>query len=295
MPAKVTLAAMALLMMSCGNAQPSQPQPSQPQPQRIAAPAASSARQLAAIERASGGRLGVALIDGEGRTVFANRADERFAMCSTFKLALAAMFADGHDRTPLRITRAEMMGNSPYSERMLAGGEISIEGAGEHIVTDSDNASANLLLRRLGGPAEYTRRVRAWGDPVTRLDRYELGLNENAQGDPRDTTSPAAIAGTMRRLVMGDLLDAPARERFRGWLMGTRTGPGRIRAGLPAGWTMGHKTGTCGTAYNDVAFFRTARGHEYVLAVYLDRPTVGDRRADAAIADVARLAAGVVR
>ncbi len=94
---------------------------------------------------------------------------------------------------------------------------------------------------------------------------------------------------------MGDLLDAPARERLRGWMIGTRTGPGRIRAGLPAGWAMGHKTGTCGTAYNDVAFFRTPRGNEYVLAVYLDRPTVGDRAAEAAIADVARLAAGVVR
>lgn len=292
MPAKLTLAAMALLMMSCGNAQPSQPQP---QPQRKATPAADLARQLAAIERASGGRLGVALIDAEGRTLFAHRADERFAMCSTFKLALAAMFVGGHDRTPLRITRADLMGNSPYSGQMLAGGEISIEGAGEHIVTDSDNAAANLLLRRLGGPEEYTRRVRAWGDPVTRLDRYELGLNENAQGDPRDTTSPAAIAGTMRRLVLGDLLDAPARERFRGWLMGTRTGPRRIRAGLPAGWTMGHKTGTCGTAFNDVAFFRTPRGNEYVLAVYLDRPTVPGELAEAAMADVARLAARVVR
>ena len=290
MPAKLTLAAMALLMMSCGNAQPSQPQA-----QRAAPPAADVARQLAAIERASGGRLGVALIDAEGRTLFANRANERFAMCSTFKLALAAMFVDGHDRTPLRITRADMMGNSPYSGRMLAGGELSIAGAGEHIVTDSDNAAANLLLRRLGGPEEYTRRVRAWGDAVTRLDRYELGLNENARNDPRDTTSPAAMAGTMRGLVMGDLLDAPARERFRGWLMGTRTGPRRIRAGLPASWTMGHKTGTCGTAYNDVAFFRTARGNEYVLAVYLDRPTVPGDQAEAAIADVARLAVEVVR
>lgn len=290
MPAKLTLAAMAFLMMSCGNAQPSQPQP-----QRTAAPAANAARQLAAIERASGGRLGVALIDAGGRTLFAHRADERFAMCSTFKLPLAAMFADGSDRTPLRITRADMMGNSPYSEQRVAAGEISIEGAAEHAVTQSDNASANLLLRRLGGPEEYTRRLRAWGDPVTRLDRYELGLNENAQGDPRDTTSPAAMAGTTHRLVMGNLLATPARARLRTWMLATRTGLARLRAGLPAGWAMGHKTGTCGTAYNDVAFFRTARGNEYVLAVYLDRPTVHDERAEAAIADVARLAAGLVR
>ncbi len=285
MPAKVTLAALAFLLVSSGAAEQ----------QRAAAPAPGPAARLAAIERASGGRLGVALIDARGRTLLARRANERFAMCSTFKLPLAAMFADGSDRVPLRLTRADLMGNSPYSEQMAASGEMGVEGAAEHAVTESDNAAANLLLDRLGGPAAYTRRVRAWGDGVTRLDRRELGLNENARNDPRDTTSPAAMASNMRRLVMGNLLDPAARERLRTWLVATRTGPGRIRAGLPAGWTMGHKTGTCGTAVNDVAFFRTPTGNEYALAVYLDRPTVHDDRAEATIAEVARLAAGMVR
>ena len=103
------------------------------------------------------------------------------------------------------------------------------------------------------------------------------------------------MAGTTHRLVMGNLLAAPARARLRTWMLATRTGLARLRAGLPAGWAMGHKTGTCGTAYNDVAFFRTPRGNEYVLAVYLDHPTVGDRASEAAIANVARLAARVVR
>jgi beta-lactamase class A len=289
MPAKLTLAAMALLLVTSGNAEQPEQQP------RAAAPAPDAARRLAAIERASGGRLGVVLIDARGRTLFSRRANERFAMCSTFKLPLAALYADGSDRTPLRITRADLMGNSDYSEQMVAAGEMSVAGAAEHIVTDSDNAAANLLLRRLGGPSVYTRRLRAWGDSVTRLDRFEMGLNENARNDPRDTTSPAAMGGTMRRLALGNLLQPAARARLRGWLVATRTGPGRIRAGLPAGWTMGHKTGTCGTAFNDVAFFRTPAGREYVLAVYLDRPTVHGDVAEAAIANVARLAAGTVR
>lgn len=289
MPAKLTLAAMAFLLMT--SAQQPQPRPRA----AIVTQSADAARRLAAIERASGGRLGVMLLDARGRTLFAHRPDERFAMCSTFKLPLAAMYADGSDRTPLRIARGDMMGNSPYSEQQVAAGEMSVEGAAEHIVSDSDNAAANLLLRRLGGPAVYTQRVRAWGDAVTRLDRYELGLNENARNDPRDTTSPAAMAGNMQRLVMGGLLAAPARDRLRGWLISTRTATRRLRAGLPAGWTMGHKSGTCGTAFNDVAFFRTPRGNEYALAVYLDRPTVRDAQAEAAIAEVARLAAGMVR
>jgi beta-lactamase class A len=130
---------------------------------------------------------------------------------------------------------------------------------------------------------------------VTRLDRPEPTLNQNARGDRRDSTSPAAMAGTTRRLVIGDLLDAAARDRLRTWLIASRTGLHRIRAGLPSGWTLGHKTGTCGNASNDVAFFRTPRGNEYVLAVYLDRPRGNDARADAAIAEVARLAARMVR
>jgi beta-lactamase class A len=113
MPAKLTLAAMAFLLVTSGNAE-------QPQMQPAVAPAANPAIRLAAIERASGGRLGVALIDARGRTLFAHRPNERFAMCSTFKLPLAAMYADGRDGTPLRLTRADLMGNSPYSERPRA-------------------------------------------------------------------------------------------------------------------------------------------------------------------------------
>lgn len=262
--------------------------------QRRAAPASDTARSLAAIERASGGRLGVALLDARGRILFSRRGDERFAMCSTFKLPLAAMFADGRDTSPLRLTRADLLGNSPYSEAMAPSGEMSIDGAAEHAVTQSDNTASNLLLDRLGGPAVYTQRVRAWGDAVTRLDRRELGLNENARSDPRDTTSPVAMAGTTRRLATADLLAPAARNRFRAWLVATRTGPRRLRAGLPAGWTLGHKTGTCGNAVNDVGFFRTPRGNEYVLAVYVDRPAT-DARGEAAIAEVARLAARLAR
>jgi beta-lactamase class A len=195
----------------------------------------------------------------------------------------------------LPFTRADVLPNSPYSDAVAAAGGMTVDAAAEHAVADSDNTAANLLLRRLGGPEEYTSRLRAWGDAVTRLDRPEPTLNQNARGDRRDSTSPAAMAGTTRRLVIGNLLDEPARDRLRTWLIATRTGPHRIRAGLPSGWTLGHKTGTCGNASNDVAFFRTPRGNEYVLAVYLDRPRGNDARADAAIAAVARLAARMVR
>jgi beta-lactamase class A len=57
---------------------------------------------------------------------------------------------------------------------------------------------------------------------------------------------------------------------------------------LSPAWIAGDKTGTCGTAYNDVAFVEAPDGAKLMVAVYLDRPTVGGDAANAVIADVAR-------
>jgi beta-lactamase class A len=150
----------------------------------------------------------------------------------------------------------------------------------------SDNSAANLLLPMIGGPRGLTAFFRAHGDTVSRLDRNEPDLNENAPGDPRDTTSPAAMAGVMATLLFRDLQPQSA-EMLRGWLNASTTGDKRIKAGLPDGWTAGSKTGTCKTAYNDVALVKSPRGEEFLLAIYLDRPTVDAKAAEAAIAETA--------
>lgn len=266
-------------------------------------PAAPPSAELTAIEAASGGRLGVALVDRGGRLVAGHRSGERFAFCSTFKLLLAGMVLDGARRgrwsldERLPVTEADLVFHSPVTKEHVAGGTIPIGEATRATVTISDNAAANLLLRRMGGIDAFNAWLRGQGDDVTRLDRLEPALNENAAGDPRDTTTPEAIARTSAAFVFGDALAAPDRALLRQWLVESRTGLGRIRAGLPEGWTAGDKTGTCGGAgapsYNDVAFFipegEEARGH--ILAVYLDRPDAGGEEANAVIADVARAAA----
>jgi len=282
---RLRLAAMAVLLLAPSLAEARQARPS-------------PERRIAAIERASGGRLGVALMNSSGRVLLGHRANERFAMCSTFKLLLGAMHAQtAGARTPIWFTRADLVPNSPYAERSLGNrerGDMRIGFAAQHMVTESDNTVANLLLRRMGGPEAFTAAMRRMGDTVTRLDRYEGALNENARADPRDTTSPAAMAMSARHYIMGEALHPAWRNHFRGWLVQSRTGLRRIRAGLPAGWTAGDKTGTCRNAVNDVAFFRTPAGNEYILAVYHDRPR-STARGETAIADVARVAAGMVR
>jgi beta-lactamase class A len=242
----------------------------------------------AAIEAASGGRLGIALVDAKGAVLLGFNREERFAMCSTFKAPLAAAVLMGAEQKrygmdgTLSFGQSDLLDYAPAVKANLKRGRLSIVDLAKAAVQVSDNSAANLLLPLVGGPKGLTAFFRAHEDMVTRLDRTEPTLNENAPGDERDTTSPAAMGGLMARLLFQDMPE-PAAAQLRGWLESSTTGAKRIRAGLPKGWVAGDKTGSCGTAFNDVAVLRSPGGRDYVLAIYLDRPTVPDAKAEATI------------
>lgn len=199
------------------------------------------------LERAHDARLGVfAVATGTG-VVVAYRADERFAFCSTFKALAAAAVLDRRPVAALEeritFTRAEVNSISPITKDRVDTG-MTVRELCDAAVRFSDGTAGNLLMRDVGGPAGLTAYLRGLGDAVSRMDQYEPELNEDPPGDPRDTTTPRAIAEDFRRLVLGDALPADKRALLRDWLERNTTGDKRIRAGLPAGWTAADKTGT---------------------------------------------------
>lgn len=267
-------------------------------------PAVDVSAALAALEARAGGRLGVCLLDtGSGRLV-GHRLDERFAMCSTFKLPLAALVLRAADAGRLRldeavaITKADLVSYAPVVEPKV-GQTLTVAALAEGAQTTSDNAAGNLLLARLGGPAGFTAALRGLGDSVTRLDRTEPQLNIVKPGEEHDTTSPRAMAATMARLLTGDALSAASRERLIGWMVATTTGGKRLRAGLPSSWRSGDKTGT-GRAdamtdkVNDIGITWPPGKAPLVITAYFDssRRTDATQPADeAALAEVGRIAA----
>ncbi|GBQ96126.1 class A beta-lactamase [Gluconobacter cerinus] len=220
--------------------------------------------RLQAIERASGGRLGVFVLDtGSGQSV-GWRADERFCHCSTFKLSLAAMALRESDANRLDLaetltfSRADIVGYSPVVERNLAKGRLPIITLVEAVQVTSDNAAANVLMRRLGGPSAMIRFRREIGDNKSRLDGYEPAINVIAPDTEENSTTPRAMAETVRRIVLGDVLSSLSSDRLRGRMAVTQSGLQRIRAGIPASWRGYDKTGTgmrpnIGNKTNDLA------------------------------------------
>jgi len=264
-------------------------------------PSPALAATLKRLETESGGRLGVAMLDSATGAQTGHRADERFPMCSTFKaLAVGAVLKrvdTGKDDLARRVRfgESDLMAYSPATKGRVGGAGMSVAELCEAAITLSDNTAANLLLASMGGPAGFTDFVLTLGDPVTRLDRIEPTLNEAADGDPRDTTTPNAMASDFRSLVTGDALSSGSRDQLIAWLVGNKTGDTRLRAGLPAGWRVGDKTGTGerGTA-NDVAVIWPPQRAPIVIAVYLTQASVSSERQSAVIAAVAQALAATI-
>ncbi len=252
--------------------------------------------RLAKLEAGVAGRLGVEILDsGSGRR-WGYRADRRFPMCSTFKfLAASAVLRrvdTGAEQLDRRIVYGEdvLVNYSPTTGKHTGGDGLSLAQLCEAAITLSDNTAANLMLESMDGPAGMTRFVRSLGDELTRLDRNEPTLNEAVPGDPRDTTTPAAMTADLRQLVLGNALTPASRQQLAQWLVANQTGDKRVRAGLPKGWKVGDKTGTgrLGTA-NDVGVVWTEKGAPLLFAVYLTENAATDARRDAVHAEVGRL------
>ena len=250
------------------------------------------------IERRLRGRLGVAALDVASGRRLSWREHERFPMCSTFKWMLAAQVLSRVDASQEQLTRRipygerDLLDYAPITKARVGEGAMPVEDLCDAIVRHSDNTAANLLLATVGGPAGLTAYCRTIGDTVTRLDRMEPDLNSAVPGDPRDTTTPAAMTSNLSSVLLGDLLSAASRERLVGWLVGNTTGDAKLRAGLPDTWRVGDKTGMgANGATNDVAIAWPRADRPVLIASYLtgtDAP-VGDR--NAALADVARVVA----
>lgn len=264
-------------------------------------PASGPLAELMAIEARSGGRLGVAILDlATGRRIN-HRGEERFALCSTFKMLLAAMVLARVDRGEEQLDRRlvfepdELVSYSPVTETRTGSPGMTIAELCEAAVTTSDNSAANLLLATVGGPPALTAFARSIGDQSTRLDRLEPELNFVEPGDPRDTTTPAAMLVSMRGLLVEDSLSEVSRKRLVDWLIATRTGAKRLRAGVPADWRVGDKTGTNGSgAVNDIAVMYPPGRAPLLVAAYYDAPDVDPAVRESVLAEVGAVVASLV-
>jgi len=243
---------------------------------------ASLHQQLSQLEKTANGRLGLALLDSGNGKILQYRGEERFPLCSTFKvLAVAAVLHKCAIRPELlqkrlRWQATEELAWMPVTAKHRATG-MTVAELCAAALQYSDNLAANLLLKELHGPAGLTTFLRQKGDSVTRLDRNEPELNTAIPNDPRDTSTPLQMMHNLARLALNDgnrtgnalELATEQRQQLTRWLKGNTTGKKAIAASVPANWITGDKTGSgdYGTT-NDIAVLWRPAAPPLVLALY---------------------------
>jgi beta-lactamase class A len=227
--------------------------------------------RLGELERQYNAYVGLFATDiASGRTC-AHRADDPFAMCSTFKAYAAACVLQKVQRGELDLQKAvfidpaALLPNSPVTAPH-AGNTMPLAQLCAAAVQRSDNAAANLLLQAIGGPPAITDFARSIGDDRTRLDRWEIDLNTAIPGDPRDTSTPRALGAGVQTLLTGTVLDEARRHQLEEWMRGNVTST--MRAGLPAGWVTADKTGTGDYgSTNDIGIAYGPAGQRVLLSI----------------------------
>jgi beta-lactamase class A len=260
--------------------------------------AAEAPPELETYERESGGRIGVYAENLATGKKLGWRADERFVMCSTFKASLAACVLARVDRGEEQLAamipygKADLLDYAPVAKQNLSAGAMSVTEMCKAIVELSDNTCANLLLARIGGPATLTAFWRSLGDTTSRLDHNEPELNRSRPGDPYDTTTPSAMAGNLRRLIVGEALTPGSRALLTDWMVNCKTGANRLRGGLPAGWKIGDKTGSNGKdAAGDIGVAWPKPDTPILITTYVQGGAPTATQIEAAFARVGRMVA----
>ena len=275
-----------------------QPQPARAFASSLESDFAALESDFAAIEAKSGGRLGVAVLDTASGARVDHRGNERFPLCSTFKvLAVSAVLKRAeagreHLDRRIAIKRAELIAYSPVLKDQI-GDSLTLVELCAAAMTESDNTAADLVLKNLGGPAAVTAYARTLGDTVTHLDNSEPLLNRAKPFglSKGDTTSPSAMVNNLQALVLGDALAPTSRDQLKTWLLGCKTGDKRLRAGLPEGWQCGDKTGSdeADGSTNDVGLLWPPQQRPLVIvAAYLTQTKAKYEDREAALADVGR-------
>ena len=273
--AAAALSLLALTACTASGEPPARQSSASSAPAEASTAAATAEREFGELEQRFDARLGVYAVDtGTGREI-SHRADARFAYCSTFKaLATAALLSE---RTIAELdevvpyTVDDLVTFSPVTEKH-AGAGLPLRELMDAAVRYSDNTAGNLLLRELGGPKGLQAALREVGDQTTHVDRFEPELNEATPGDIRDTSTPRALATTLRAYALGDALTADKRAILIDMLRRNLTGDELVRAGVPDGWVVGDKTGTGGYGTrNDIAVVWPPDRAPIVIAIMSSR------------------------
>ena len=261
---------------------------------------------MASIAAATHGPVGAAVAIVEGGKVVALHGEQHFPMQSVYKLPIGMALLHQVDLGKLslsqqvRITKAELPlapHYSPIRDKYPNGTSMTVSELLGEMITVSDNTATDILLERIGGPAQVTAYLRGLGirNIVVATSEQAMAQNETVQ-QYRNWATPDAMVSLLRILQQGKGLSAASRGLLLKLMISTKTGPHQIKGLLPAGTIVAHKTGSSGIvngltrAINDAGLVTLPDGRHLAVVVFVSDTRADTATQEAVIAKIARAA-----
>ncbi|MFV1570265.1 class A beta-lactamase [Phaeobacter sp. JH20_02] len=258
------------------------------------------AETVSQVEQRLGGRVGLSLKEVGGQTVWSHREDERFLMNSTVKAPICGAVLAQRDAGALALSdalpvrEADLQSYSPVAKTRV-GGDMTIGALCLAAIDMSDNTAANILIDHLGGPQAVTQFFRSIGDPVSRLDRREPDLNAFVPGDPRDTTTPAAMSATLEKLLLGRALSPASRDQLADWMSHGGVTGNLLSADTPTDWQVFDKSGSGSHTRNIIAMVTPDKGAPWIITIFLSDADADFGTRNAALKELGGAVMAVIR
>lgn len=255
---------------------------------------------VAQVEARLGARIGVSLVETGSELSWLHREDERFLMNSTVKTPICGTVLARLDAGALslsdtmRVAQEEILTYAPVTKERV-GSEMTIADLCLAALDMSDNTATNMLLDRIGGPQAVTAFFRSIGDEVSRVDRREPELNTFVPGDPRDTTTPAAMTATLRRLLLGDVLSPSSRDQLAAWMSHGGVTGDFLRADAPDDWLILDKSGGGSHTRNIIAVIAPDEGSPWVISIFISDTDADFAARNAALREISSAVISVIR
>jgi len=260
-------------------------------------------QQVQAIAAQGRGRIGIAAMDLDGGGMVLINGDQPFPMASTAKIAVAATYLDGVEQGRLRLDQPFPM-MMPVAQPLSARTSVAAVRPGEVMpaqnlmelsITRSDNHATDGLIAAVGGISVVNNWLTRNGITGQRLDhtmatlvRDDGRINPATTIDTRTSSTPRAMVALLSAIDRGNALSPQSRAVLLDTMTRTSTGRNRIRAGLPEGTLLAHKTGTLAGVTDDVGIVRLPDGRHLAMAIFVTGPESHTTQAGI-IAQVARV------
>src|SRR5258708_20582356 len=199
-------------------------------------------QQLSSLISNKSADVGIAALDlNTGETV-SIKGNTPFPMASTVKVAIAALYLAQVDR-----------GRRSLDDTINGQSARSLMG---RMLIHSDNHATDILLKDLGGPSAVHDWLQDNGVTGLRVDRTIAQLLHSKRDlwDRRDSSTPVAMVDLLRRIYKGELIRPESRNYLLDLMAQCQTGKNRIKAMLPFGTPVEHKTGTLDGIAANVGF-----------------------------------------